>query len=566
MASGAELASETAGPRLLDLPPNCLERVLELVLFCYDDGARQWPPFPASSRSGFSLPAGITADPLLACKALWQAAQAMLPHRLSVNLPGGGQGPDRRFEQLLQTCPGLQQLALAASERRPDSTSLAALTQLSSLELHCRTVEAGPGGPGLSRLAALRTLRLDVSDVVQLQPGVPLPRLNPDLQELFVTGPDLPNAWSFPTCLLAGSASLLGMSRMRRMALARFRLEDPPEAPQSPAIQSLTLAQCSSHWWEPAVLSRLASLTALVLQCNRPPRVNLLPEHLTFLDLSSAPQLRKLCIAMELFTELPLGVPQMSGLTALDLSYNLLGSLPAGPYLSSLRQLSLAHTRFASLPPVLEAATALEALDITGCSRLRLREMSVLTRMPALLTVHLRHKAPSTHLPTLRLERESKQQELSQLKDEMELAAELQAMLRRRRPCATSWLEPPLLPRMSGLTELVLQRSMDDEVNFSTLAHLRRLCLAAELLTELPAGLAQLSCLTALDLSCNKLTDLPAGPYLSSLRQLSLAHNRFVRLPPVLVAATALEALDLTGCDKLSTGLGVLTRVRAQLA
>ena len=119
-------------------------------------------------------------------------------------------------------------------------------------------------------------------------------------------------------------------------------------------------AQCSDHWFTPPVLSTLTGLTRLVVECNG----------VEGLDLRPLRQLRELSIVAEGLTDLPPGVPQLPGLTALDVSWNRLEALPAGPYLSTLRRLSLAHNSFQSAPASLAAATALTALDLTGCSSL----------------------------------------------------------------------------------------------------------------------------------------------------------------------------------------------------
>lgn len=121
------------------------------------------------------------------------------------------------------------------------------------------------------------------------------------------------------------------------------------------------------------------------------------------------------------------------------------------------------------------------------------------------------------------------------------------------------------MSRLSHLTALVLQCNRPGALNLSPLTALQTLCISAQLLNHVPPGVAQLPHLTALDLSWNRLESLPVGPYLSSLRQLSLAHNWFIRVPTVLSAATALEALDLTGCAQLRNtdrAVAVLSKVR----
>ncbi|PSC72825.1 Alpha-L-arabinofuranosidase 1 isoform B [Micractinium conductrix] len=120
--------------------------------------------------------------------------------------------------------------------------------------------------------------------------------------------------------------------------------------------------------------------------------------------------------------------------------------------------------------------------------------------------------------------------------------------------CEYHWLQPATLQQLSGLTRLSLQASFEAATaaaDFSCLPQLQELCLAAEGLQELPAGVSGLHRLRVLDLTGNRLTALPPGPHLRRLRSLSLASNRFEQLPPALAEATALEELDLTDCRLL---------------
>ena len=135
--------------------------------------------------------------------------------------------------------------------------------------------------------------------------------------------------------------------------------------------------------------------------------------------------------------------------------------------------------------------------------------------------------------------------------------------------CEHRWLQPATLQQLSGLTRLSLQSSFEAAkaaADFSCLPQLQELCLAAEGLQELPAGVSGLHRLRVLDLSGNSLTALPPGPYLRRLRSLSLASNRFEQLPPALAEATALEELDLTLCRLQPTelSLAVLRKVTNQ--
>ncbi|PRW39226.1 scribble-like protein [Chlorella sorokiniana] len=68
-------------------------------------------------------------------------------------------------------------------------------------------------------------------------------------------------------------------------------------------------------------------------------------------------------------------------------------------------------------------------------------------------------------------------------------------------------------------------------------------------LGALPDCLARCRHLTRLVLQDEGLSELPAGDYLTGLRELSLAKNNFTHLPPALSTATALEHLDFKGLD-----------------
>ena len=64
-------------------------------------------------------------------------------------------------------------------------------------------------------------------------------------------------------------------------------------------------------------------------------------------------------------------------------------------------------------------------------------------------------------------------------------------------------------------------------------------------LSALPPCVAQLDGLALLDVGLNRLATLPPGPYLRSLRCLVARGNALRTLPPALVEAQQLEALDL---------------------
>lgn len=60
-----------------------------------------------------------------------------------------------------------------------------------------------------------------------------------------------------------------------------------------------------------------------------------------------------------------------------------------------------------------------------------------------------------------------------------------------------------------------------------------------------PAWLADRPGLASLDLSANRLSQLPGGRYLEGLTRLDLGHNLFEQLPPAVAAATSLRSLSV---------------------
>lgn len=82
-------------------------------------------------------------------------------------------------------------------------------------------------------------------------------------------------------------------------------------------------------------------------------------------------------------------------------------------------------------------------------------------------------------------------------------------------------------------------------------------------MVTLPDQISQISHLTYLDLSDNKLTTLPSTlQHLKHLRQLNLAHNHLTGLPPVLSHLHKLTTLDLSHNTRLSTISSSLHKAR----
>lgn len=125
--------------------------------------------------------------------------------------------------------------------------------------------------------------------------------------------------------------------------------------------------QCEHGWCSADTFAKLGHLTHLALQdSSSPPGQGVASAYF-----SALPLLQQLSSAGERLVALPAGVADLQHLSVLDLTDNSLTSPPFGGYLAGLRQLSLADNPIQALPPALEAATSLEALDVTRCAALQ---------------------------------------------------------------------------------------------------------------------------------------------------------------------------------------------------
>ncbi|KAL4443270.1 hypothetical protein ABPG75_011007 [Micractinium tetrahymenae] len=240
---------------------------------------------------------------------------------------------------------------------------------------------------------------------------------------------------------LAGSAALLGSTRLRRLPLARLQLDAPPAVLVRAALRSLDLVECQTDhapanlwnaWCGAETLGQLSRLTRLVLVhffCAPPA---------DFDYARCLPQLRELWLgALEGLTSLPEGIRALQHLTMLDLSCNELAALPEGPYLSRLRGLNLAGNPIWRLPAVLSTgATALEVLDLSG-TRLTARSTSLpllaQASMPRLHTVHYHVEACGEAGNEWEVDDDSSHN-LEDIQDALNVVTAMQRELGRRRP------------------------------------------------------------------------------------------------------------------------------------
>ncbi|KAL4425869.1 hypothetical protein ABPG75_009885 [Micractinium tetrahymenae] len=381
-----------------------------------------WLPqarFPDDHRAAvvWGLAPGATPESALACKALWRAAQPALYSCARVHRPIIDPRNDSWLAQLPRFIalrqlrfsfwhvpgideawptwpPSLRRLAITA---HPLSAGLlASLGHLSGLEhLELAYTADDPLLQGLSslqQLPRLRCLTLQEEDGTAL--GL-VPQLGPSVEELTMQGPIQQDVEDMPGAEFKeqGSAELLRSTRLRRLRLAQLALEDAPAELDCPALQALELAQCTHDWCQPRTLQQLSGLTRLILQRNAEGAV-------ADYNFSCLPLLRELALQAALITELPSSVECLANLTALDLSGNRLTNLRPGPYLSGLRQLSLAMNPLQRVPPALSACSALQRVDLSFCVRLKAEEkgLRVLGMLPSLHTVHYVHDLEWTML------------------------------------------------------------------------------------------------------------------------------------------------------------------------
>ena len=202
-------------------------------------------------------------------------------------------------------------------------------------------------------------------------------------------------------------------------------------------------------------------------------------------------------------TSLPAGIGSLTGLTLLDLDYNLLTSLPAEiGNLTQLEMLDLDYNHLASLPPEIGSMTGLTTLDLKS---------NQITSLPPVI---------------------GNLAQLTVLNLSFNALADL----------------PPEIGSLTGLRELDLSgnRFSSLPLEIIPLSQLRVLGLAHQLIASLPPEIGNLTELTELDLGVTSLRSLP--PEIGNLTQLKillLGGSGLTSLPPEIGSLTQLEMLDL---------------------
>ncbi|KAI3425055.1 hypothetical protein D9Q98_008433 [Chlorella vulgaris] len=200
--------------------------------------------------------------------------------------------------------------------------------------LHLAELSAAPCSDMLARLASLSSLTsLRFSRHGFLLPG-PLTTLS-GLAHLHVSV----RYKDSPVRVLP---SITALRQLRALWLQHALLEEPASLAALPLLHSLALVGGEDGW--PATLHALAAVTqlrALHLEAHASAVAEVPPG--TWRELAAL---------------------QGGGLTRLELPFNRLVDLPAGPYLSSLQVLDLSQNSLPGVPPALASSTCLRFLSL----------------------------------------------------------------------------------------------------------------------------------------------------------------------------------------------------------
>ena len=222
--------------------------------------------------------------------------------------------------------------------------------------------------------------------------------------------------------------------------------------------------------------------------------------------------------------ELPKEIGQLTGLTKLNLSRNILSELPKEiGQLVGLTELSLSTNRLSELPKEIGQLTSLTKLNLQSNQLSMLpKEIGQLTKLTNLsLYINLLNELPK---------------EIGQLTSLKELYI------------SDNFLSelPKEIWQLKELMELNIARNQLSELpcEIGQLTELRALALSGNGLSVLPKEIGQLTLLTTLFLSGNKLEKLPEEiGQLTGLTTLNLGVNQLSELPKEIVQLTSLTEL-----------------------
>ena len=343
--------------------------------------------------------------------------------------------------------------------------------------------------------------------------------------------PDVRTTWQLPS-------ELGQLTALSRVALGGPLLTGtiPPELGQLANLEQLTLAGSRLTGAVPPELGQLAKLWKLELHDNR---LTLLPSELGRLS-----QLAVLTLADNRLTSLPPELGLLTRLAGLGLAGNRLTSLPPElGRLTWLRKLGLAGNRLTVLPPELGQLPSLVALDVQNN---RLTFLPSLAGLKQLEYLDLSGNRLTRVPPGL---------------GQLPMLSHLDLSDNRLTTLPSAWLRPRWSTVVFSGGLLVYK--LVDLVKHGTAgllspgSSLKVLDLSGNRLTDLPTALGRLR-LVRLDLSDNRLTALP--PSIGRLRPpawfaffhgaephltLDLSGNRLTALPPELGRIADLVQLDL---------------------
>ena len=311
----------------------------------------------------------------------------------------------------------------------------------------------------------------------------------------------------------------------------------PPEFGQLKNLVSLTLAGSQLTGSVPPELGQLTRLQNLELYNNQ--LTELPPE------LGQLSQLQILYLSGNRLTELPPELGQLTHLHRLGVADNQLASLPNElGQLTVLNRLGLAGNQLTTLPAELGQLAHLEILDLQDNQLSDLPSLAGLKYLRYLDLSGNRLTAPPPGLPALHW--------VTALDLSDNQIAEL----------PPGSIVQPIESSTQGSPELQILRQWFSKGGREVNSFMQKLDLSGNRLTELPSDLSQLQ-LTDLNLSDNLLTDLPPefgqmrpsflydgssrGDEHSPSLKLNLSGNRLTELPDALLPLDHLTELNLSG-------------------
>ena len=243
-------------------------------------------------------------------------------------------------------------------------------------------------------------------------------------------------------------------------------------------------------------------------------------------------------------TDIPNGIYQFSGLTALNLTNNKIAELSEDvSKLDSLRDMNLDYNMLETLPPTVSAMGSLTLLSIKNNQLSRLPvELGMLTR---LRTLDLGFPGPDMQMPPKEVSRKGGTAVLDYLR-RMVAALKHGRMEAQRLALIAMPNEFQILAESMWRLALAHNRisALDDVVGLCSRIQVLRL--QDNMLSDLPAAMRALTALQDLDLEGNRFEGCPhVLSSLTALRLLRMGRNELVECPVHVCKLTLLEELSL---------------------